>query len=244
MYQSPRYGCRPPLQDPPGVPSGYRGFPPGPPPPMSCWHAGRGPYWRPNIPPPGPGMRMQWPPSGPGPCGYGPPPGHQMTGPPPPPGYQMSNQPPLPQFPGHNFHGAVKRRHPGSDMQPQKKKKPHMDKRELAENNVFFCDTCDRGFKTEDKYHEHVMGHEQCSVAGCPFVAAPKLVALHYNLQHRSGFAKQIWKLESKEDVANWIESRKRNYPTASNIAKKQADLQARQDRGEVLHTKQFGSVS
>ena len=36
-----------------------------------------------------------------------------------------------------------------------------MDKRELAENNVFFCDTCDRGFKTEDKYHEHVMGHEQ-----------------------------------------------------------------------------------
>ena len=35
-----------------------------------------------------------------------------------------------------------------------------------------------------------------------------------------------------------------RNYPTASNMAKKQADLKAREERGEVLTTKQFGSVS
>ena len=38
-------------------------------------------------------------------------------------------------------------------------KKEKVDKRDLAENNTFFCDTCDRGFKTQEKYQEHVDGH-------------------------------------------------------------------------------------
>ena len=39
-----------------------------------------------------------------------------------------------------------------------------MDKRDTAENNVFFCDRCDRGFKTEEKYNEHTAQHEKVSV--------------------------------------------------------------------------------
>ena len=36
-----------------------------------------------------------------------------------------------------------------------------VDKRDLPENNNFFCDTCDRGFKTQEKYEEHVNGHQE-----------------------------------------------------------------------------------
>ena len=38
-----------------------------------------------------------------------------------------------------------------------------IDKRDLPENNVFVCETCDRGFKTEDKYKEHVGKHQKVS---------------------------------------------------------------------------------
>lgn len=42
-------------------------------------------------------------------------------------------------------------------------KKEKIDKRDLPENNVYFCDICDRGFKTEEKYKEHVDGHVKVS---------------------------------------------------------------------------------
>jgi len=40
-------------------------------------------------------------------------------------------------------------------------KKRKVDKRDLAENNKFYCDRCDRGFKTEDKYTEHTAQHQK-----------------------------------------------------------------------------------
>ena len=40
-------------------------------------------------------------------------------------------------------------------------KKPKVDKRELPENNKFYCDTCDRGYKDEDKFELHIQDHKQ-----------------------------------------------------------------------------------
>ncbi|RUS91190.1 hypothetical protein EGW08_001103 [Elysia chlorotica] len=117
-----------------------------------------------------------------------------------------------------------------------------MDKRDLPENNAYFCDTCDRGFKTEEKYHEHVAGHMKCSYKDCPFIAAPKLVQLHISLQHRTGLAKKVWSMESEEDVKKWREERKRKFPTAANIAKKKEEHAERVARGEVLQTKDFSA--
>lgn len=39
--------------------------------------------------------------------------------------------------------------------------KQKVDKRDLPENNMFLCEVCDRGFKTEDRYKEHISLHEQ-----------------------------------------------------------------------------------
>ncbi|XP_059172994.1 FMR1-interacting protein NUFIP1-like [Physella acuta] len=120
------------------------------------------------------------------------------------------------------------------------KKKEKIDKRLLPENNVFFCDICDRGFKSEEKYKEHTAGHIKCKYQDCPFIAAPKLVQLHMSMQHRSGLAKKVWSLESEEDVKKWRDERKRNFPTAENIKKKYEERSERMARGEIIFDKSF----
>jgi hypothetical protein len=61
-----------------------------------------------------------------------------------------------------------------------KAKKQKIDKRDLPENNQFFCEACDRGFKTDEKLKEHVDTHRKCNINGCKFEAAEKLVQIHY----------------------------------------------------------------
>ncbi|GFO11509.1 nuclear fragile x mental retardation-interacting protein 1-like [Plakobranchus ocellatus] len=126
---------------------------------------------------------------------------------------------------------------------PQGKKKKKVDKRDLPENNLYSCDTCDRGFKTQEKYQEHVAGHMKCPHKDCPFIAAPKLVHLHVAMQHRTGMARKVWNMESEEDIKKWREERKRKFPTAENIAKKKEEAAQRLARGEVLETKDFSAM-
>ena len=45
----------------------------------------------------------------------------------------------------------------------QKPQKVKVDKRDLPENNAFHCEVCDWGFKTEEKFQEHVNEHEHVS---------------------------------------------------------------------------------
>jgi len=43
-----------------------------------------------------------------------------------------------------------------------------VNKRDMAKNNAFFCDMCDRGFKTEEKYNEHTAQHKKvCLMLTC-----------------------------------------------------------------------------
>ncbi|OWF47893.1 nuclear fragile X mental retardation-interacting protein 1-like [Mizuhopecten yessoensis] len=131
----------------------------------------------------------------------------------------------------------------GNWNQNKKPKKQKIDKRELPENNKFSCDICERGFKTEEKYKEHVDGHTKCTYEDCSYVAAPKLVQLHIRMQHYSGLAKKIWTLDSKEDIEKWRAERKKHFPTAENIAKRRVQSAEMKARGEVLETKQFGKM-
>lgn len=176
--------------------------------------------------------------------------GQRHNGPPRPnnnPG-QIYNRPPNRQVAGQppNFFRA-----PGSfqqrpRFQPGKQhgeKKKKVNKRDLPENNKYYCDVCDRGYKDEDKYKLHCDQHEKCPKEGCSYIAAGKLVQLHIKLQHNSGMAKKIWSLESMEDIQRWIEERKKNFPTAANIEKKKAILAERIARGEVIEEKYFGKM-
>ncbi|XP_073808725.1 FMR1-interacting protein NUFIP1 isoform X1 [Danio rerio] len=102
-----------------------------------------------------------------------------------------------------------------------------------------FCDSCDRGFKTQDKYEEHIAQHVKCSVPDCQFSAHEKLVKIHWRNNHTAG-AKRI-KLETEEDIRRWREERRRNYPTLRNVEKKQKLMEVKEQRGDVLETPQFG---
>ncbi|XP_075214512.1 FMR1-interacting protein NUFIP1-like [Lycorma delicatula] len=224
----PRMRPLPPpgMRSPPFVPPMPPPLPPPPPhmrpPPPRLPPVPPVPPLRRNLPfPPRPPVPM-FPPHGPIP----------RMPPPPPPLMRGRGRPPR----GVELRHAAKMRKLGITPfknRKGKKNKPVKDKNE----EEFFCENCDKGFKTEDKLNQHCSEHVTCGIEGCTFVAHQKVIDKHILLQHKSGLYSKIANKDSPEDIAEWIKQRKRNYPTKKNVEQKNAQKVEMDRRGERIRS-------
>ncbi|CAD5120378.1 DgyrCDS8950 [Dimorphilus gyrociliatus] len=97
------------------------------------------------------------------------------------------------------------------------------------------CESCDRGFPSEEILQKHLSEHEKCPE--CNYSASSGLINLHYKHHHMTGLANKIWKKESKEDIEKWIMERKKKYPTIKKIEEQKSTKPAK----NVLEKSQIG---
>ncbi|XP_066263062.1 FMR1-interacting protein NUFIP1-like [Euwallacea similis] len=88
------------------------------------------------------------------------------------------------------------------------------------EEDSYSCDTCERDFNSKDQFDKHMSEHRTCNLDGCKFTAHEKIIEKHIQMQHSTGLYNKI-KLDTPEDVAKWIEARKKNFPSRENIEKR-----------------------
>jgi hypothetical protein len=109
----------------------------------------------------------------------------------------------------------------------QKRQKVEVDPSTLP----FFCAPCHKGYRSSEMYELHVDEHEPCVASGCHFSACAAVMKDHM-LVHNP--VVQGWMNMTDEEVAKWREDRKRNWPTAENIARKAAEQEL--DKEERKH--------
>ncbi|VEN50197.1 unnamed protein product [Callosobruchus maculatus] len=103
------------------------------------------------------------------------------------------------------------------------------------ESDIFYCDTCDREFYNESTYKRHTSEHRVCNLDGCTFTAHEKVIEKHVRMQHATGLYDKIRNINTPEDIARWIEERKKRYPSKENIVKRQQEVEERWKRGERI---------
>ena len=79
-----------------------------------------------------------------------------------------------------------------------------------SQNDPFFCDRCDRSFRSQELLNVHISEHITCGIEGCSFVAHPKIVEMHVQMQHKTGLASMIMNLTTPEEIRKWREERKK----------------------------------
>jgi hypothetical protein len=76
----------------------------------------------------------------------------------------------------------------------------------------FYCDACEKGFNSHSSFATHRSSHVSCTFPGCKFVASRRIVADHVSVYHKNRPS------QSSQEVAAYIEARKRKYPTDANV--------------------------
>lgn len=122
-----------------------------------------------------------------------------------------------------------------NDYIPDSFENEHYPAENMDQKSEYTCDTCDRSFQYAYAYNNHIKEHMTCSIDGCTFTAHEKIVTSHIKTQHSTGLYYSICNLSTPEDIKQWREDRKRNFPTRENIEKRQAQQNEMLERGERL---------
>lgn len=81
---------------------------------------------------------------------------------------------------------------------------------------------------------------QKCNIDGCQFIAHPKVITKHIQMQHATGLYKKIAKLQDPEEIKKWREERKKKYPTKENVEKAAAAIKEKIERGEKMGLKNY----
>lgn len=112
----------------------------------------------------------------------------------------------------------------------------HRAHQHYQKSREFWCEPCDRDFRSEDLLQEHKSQHQRCGIDGCKFVGHEIIVNKHIQMQHSTGLYERLKNLETPEDISKWREERKKRYPTKANIELRQLMQEERNKRGEKLN--------
>ena len=121
----------------------------------------------------------------------------------------------------HQFGSYESQKHPTrtSSFSNDGKRTFAYGKQRDVRDNPFYCKNCDRKFSSKKSFDEHCSEHVKCGVEGCPYTAHFKLILQHFQIQHCSGgISRQIWKLDTPEDIEKWRAERRKNYPTMARV--------------------------
>ncbi|XP_028403176.1 nuclear fragile X mental retardation-interacting protein 1-like [Dendronephthya gigantea] len=108
----------------------------------------------------------------------------------------------------------------------------------LSPNSSFQCVPCKKLFQDQNSLRAHSKAHVKCEFPNCSFIASRQSLKLHEIQCHREGKMKII--LNTPEQIFKWREERRRNYPTVTNMARKEAEQQDRVKSGHTVRTKGF----
>ena len=88
-----------------------------------------------------------------------------------------------------------------------------------AASQPLFCDACDKEFTHNRGLQQHLKSHVQCDQ--CSFTAIPKLVGEHKAVAHAVA---RNWGYDAA-DIQKWRDARRKNYPSGSNVEKRNAEV-------------------
>ncbi|CAF1461330.1 unnamed protein product [Rotaria sordida] len=100
--------------------------------------------------------------------------------------------------------------------------RPHSQNQDNKNNRPFRCSKCTLTFSHQRAYHEHLRNH---------------------TITHKTNVHNATSDTSISDDTARYIAERRKNYPTTDNINKKMKSDEERQERGDVLETRQFGRI-
>jgi hypothetical protein len=142
------------------------------------------------------------------------------------PAPNFSPRMPVPNFYPFSPHATVQTSTKSKSKSKKKKLKkangpPKVNPNSVIEDVTYSCDSCEKTFHNKVQYETHLSTHIKCPFPECTFTACHRVIKLHKFVHSIPNYGKR----ETPEEIAKYIEERKRKYPTKANIQKKQEEM-------------------
>lgn len=105
---------------------------------------------------------------------------------------------------------------------------------------VASCEVCNKDFKRQNDYEQHISEHTTCPAANCNYTAHFMLVEQHFQTVHTLKLPgiEKTWNLDTPEKIEEWRQERRKKYPKSEDV-KKASDEREKKNK-EYLEKKRL----